>query len=169
MSASPDDPGRMSEEEHFAWWATLSDEEKMVAHVPPGYQHLLLVIAYIKRVLVVCEMKAGERLYHLEWLNKQTDNNYISPEMLAIIEPMSDAEMAMMHEARSLDQKGSDAKSFEILTRWKVLNSFLALNPSILAAIKLRERQRVTEAKFVAAELSSSVVTSNGRLPAPLQ
>jgi hypothetical protein len=139
MSASPDDPGRMSEVEHSAWWATLSDQEKMVANVPPGYQHLLLVIAYIKRVLVICEMKAGERLHHLEWLNKQTDN-YVSPEMLAIIEPMSDAEMAMMHEARSLDQKGSDAKSFAILTRWKVFHSFLALNPSILAAIKLRER-----------------------------
>jgi hypothetical protein len=158
MSASPDDPDKiMSEEEHHAWWATLSDEEKMVAYVPTGYQHLLLVIAYIKRALVLCEMKAGERLHHLEWLNKQTDN-YISPEMLAIIEPMSDAEIAMMHEARSLDQNESDSKSFEILTNWKVFNSFLALNPSILAAIRLRER-RVIKTKSLAAELSTLVGT----------
>jgi hypothetical protein len=155
MSASSDDLGGMSGEEARAWWATLSDEEKMVAYVPCGYQHLLLIIAYVKRTLVLCEMKAGERLHMLEWLNKQTDN-YILPEMLAVIEPMSDAEMAMMHEARSLDQEGSDSKSFEILTSQKVFNSFLALNPSILAAIRLRER-RVIEANSVAAALSSSV------------
>ena len=155
MSASSVDPGRLPEEEHLAWWATLSADQKMVAYIPPGYQHLLLVIAYIKRVLVVCGMKAGERLHYLEWLNKQTDN-YISPEMLAIIEPMSNAEMAMMHEAQSLDPKGSNSESFKILTRWNVFNSFLALNPSILAAIKLRER-RVIEANSVLTGLSSSV------------
>jgi hypothetical protein len=127
----------MSAEEHSAWWDSLSDEQKMIAYVPSGYKHILLAIALTKRVLTTCKMKAGEKLQVLEKLNGLTDG-YITPEMLAMIEPMSDTEYEMLNEARSLDQPDDKAgrASFDVLTSPDVFEHFVRLNPSLLAAIK---------------------------------
>src|SRR5271169_5910961 len=104
-----------------------AEEERAVLHFPTGHRHALLFIAYVKNILVNGEMKAGQRLQFLEWINEQT----FAPEVLEIIEPMSDTEMKMMLEARSLDHKDDPAgmASFKVLTS-EVFNDFLALNPS---------------------------------------
>jgi hypothetical protein len=109
-------------------------------NTPAGYQHLMLWAAYAKRALQY-EMPAGKRLQLLEKLNSLTDD-YFAPEMLAIIEPMCDTEIAMVNEARSLDREDDriGQASFEVLTSWRVFGHFRRLNPSYLAAIKLREQ-----------------------------
>jgi hypothetical protein len=142
VEAKTIEPENMDDERRHAWLHSLSADESRVVMVPVGYKHTLLIIAYIKRALVTCEMRAGERLRFLEKLNGLTDI-FITPEMLAIIEPMSDAEMAIMHEARSLDREDDKlgSASFKVLTSWKVFNHLLRLNPSLLSAILLREKR----------------------------
>ena len=49
-------------------------------------------------------MTAAYRLQFLEWIDRQVDR-VITPEVLETIAPMSAAETAMMHEARSLDDR----------------------------------------------------------------
>ena len=119
-----------------------AEEENTVLHFPTGHRHTLLFIAYVKHILVNVEMKAGQRLQFLEWINGQTCTS-ITPEMLEMIEPMSDTEMKMMHEARSLNRKDDPggSVSFEVLTSKEVFEDFLALNPSLLAAITLHNKQ----------------------------
>jgi hypothetical protein len=61
--------------------------------------------------------------------------------MLAIVQPMSDAEFAFVQEADKLaapDDKLAKDK-FNLLTSDKVFSWFLQLNPSLGAAIKFRE------------------------------
>jgi hypothetical protein len=118
----------------------MSTEQQMaeqMALVPAGYKFEMLVISYIKRVLQTCEMKAHERLRFLEGLNTFTDS-YLGPEVLAMIEPMSDIECEMVHEARSLNREGDKlgSASFDILTSREVFGHFVKLNPSLLAAIE---------------------------------
>ncbi len=86
-------------------------------------------------------MKAGERLQVFEWIDGQTCT-VITPELLEMIAPMSDTEIKMMHEAKSLDRKDDPAglASFKILTA-EVFGDFLKLNPSLLAAIVLHNKR----------------------------
>lgn len=133
-------PEEMGEEEHRAWLDSLSDEERMIVDVPRGYMHHMLAIALGKRILADDDLRLGDRLYVLEMINALTDS-YISPEMLAAIQPMSDTELTIFREAKSLDADGEKLgqASFKVLTSWKVFNYFLALNPSLLVAIKMRK------------------------------
>lgn len=121
-------------EAHCAWLHSLSPEERMIVGVPPGQMFGFLVIAYIKHALLHCKMTAGERLEILECLNRTFD-----PATLAAIEPMSETEIAMVHEARSLDREDDSESmaSYRVLTRVTVFDNFVRLNPSILTAIKM--------------------------------
>jgi len=70
---------------------------------------------------------------------------YFTPEMLATIEPMSNTEIEIFHEATSLDHEDHFPRcneSFKVLTSWRVFGHFRRLNPSYLAAIKLREMNK---------------------------
>jgi hypothetical protein len=88
-------------------------------------------------------MKPGKRLRFLELLNSLTDG-WLTPEILAVIEPAGDTEMAMINEAKSLDgDKGCEA-SLKVLTSPKVFGHFRRLNPSFVAAIKLRQQMTAT-------------------------
>jgi hypothetical protein len=79
-------------------------------------------------------------LRFLEALNGMTDLNFTAP-MLQMIEPMRDTGFQIWKEAKTLDRDGDKScmASFRVLTGWRVFQHFLRLNPSILAAIKLRE------------------------------
>ena len=63
-----------------------AEEENTVLHFPTGHRHTLLFIAYVKHILVNVEMKAGQRLQFLEWINGQTCTS-ITPEMLEMSSP----------------------------------------------------------------------------------
>jgi hypothetical protein len=116
------------------------EEERAVRHFPCGYKHTLLFIGYCKYGLVNCEMRAGQRLQFLEWVNRQVDL-IVTADMLATIEPASVTEVKMMDEALSLDRDGEPAgmASFRVLTSPDVFADFLRLNPSLLKAIMLHD------------------------------
>jgi hypothetical protein len=113
-------------------------DDRLVLFTPAGYKHFFLWAAYVKRALQF-ELPAGKRLKLLERLNSLTDL-YFTPEMLATIEPMSDTEIEMVNEARSLDLEDDrlGQASFDVLTSQRVFGHFLRLNPSLMTAIKLR-------------------------------
>jgi hypothetical protein len=110
-----------------------------VVYTHVGRRHELLIIAYIKHAIERCSMARAERALLLQKLNALPDGS-LTVEMLATIQPMSDIEVEMMHEARSLDPKDDKLgqASFEMLTDLRVFSLFLNLNPSLLTAIKMR-------------------------------
>jgi hypothetical protein len=106
-----------------------------VTYLPPGYRLNMLMIAYAKHALTTLKMKAGERLHLLEKLNELADH-YLTPEVLALIDPMPDPGIEMLRAAFSLDGDARFSASFDILTRDHVFRDFIRVNPSIFAAIK---------------------------------
>lgn len=117
--------------------------------VPPGHQLNMIVTSLFKRWLLG-KMDADLRLRLLEGLDRMTDI-YFRPEMVAMIEPMCDTAYAIWEEAKTLDRKGDLAcmASFRVLTSPRVFNHFIALNPSIFAAIEWREAYRGNVARQV--------------------
>jgi hypothetical protein len=129
--------------EHRAWLDALSDDERTVVYAPVGRLHELLVIAYTKYAIERVKMPRGERAMLLQQLNDlvaKLPHGFLSAEMLATIQPMSDTEVQMMHEARSLDPKDckSGKASFDVLTNLRTFSIFVTLNPSLLTALKMR-------------------------------
>jgi hypothetical protein len=128
-NAEPYDPGvsEYDQGQHAAWLASLSDDDRLAVHTPAGYIHLMQWASAAKRALQ-WEMRPGKRLKLLELLNSLTDN-WLTPEMLAIIALAGDTEMEMMNEARSLDREDDrlGQASFDVLTSWRVFSHFRAL------------------------------------------
>jgi hypothetical protein len=114
--------------------------------IPAGYSHLMLWAAAAKATLRL-QMKPGKRLRLLELLNGLTDN-WLTPEMLAMIEPAGETELAMIAEARSLDREDDrlGQASFNMLTNPQVVAHFMRLNPSLVKAAKLRAQMTATGA-----------------------
>jgi hypothetical protein len=115
-----------------------------------GHALSFIAVALVKRALLDdTTMNAGDRLRLLEKLNGLTDLNFTAA-MLALIDPMSDLELEIYREAKSLDPprpKKDDPRSlhfqasFEILTSPKVFEHFIALNPGLAAAVRLYEQR----------------------------
>jgi hypothetical protein len=125
---------RLSSEERAAWLASLNDDETAIVHVPTGHRYTLVIISETKRWLAH-ELSAAHRLRFLEFLDRCTDN-VLTAEAIASVEPMCDEAYEMVKEARKL---GAD-KALDVFARWDVFNAFIALNPSILIAIKMPRR-----------------------------
>ena len=112
----------------------IAEETEMVDMFPAGYKLSLLFIAYLKNVLTTQKMTAAYRSQFLEWIDRQVDR-VITPEVLEAVEPMSAVEMAMMHEARSLDNRDGPegtrcAASFKVLTNREVFEDSLETSPA---------------------------------------
>jgi hypothetical protein len=116
---------------------------EMILYTPTGYKLMMLVVAKTKRALQRIDMRVRDRLHILEKMNGFTDQ-WFTPEMLAMIEPMSDTEEQMFREARSLDPSGGQPfqASAEILTSQQVFGHFVRLNASLLEAIKFQHNRR---------------------------
>ena len=115
-----------------------SADENAVAITPRGYRYALILAALTKRVLLAKDLKPHDRLELLERLDRVTDRSF-SPAVIAVIEPASDVESAIVHEAHSLDPPNNQrcGASFDVLTSQRVFCNFLMLNPSLLAAVKM--------------------------------
>ena len=109
-----------------------------VALIPPGYRCAMLTAALIKRALAAPNMPPGERLELLEKLNALPDGVF-TPAMLIAIKPMTDAEVAMVDAAASLDSRDSErcTASYDVLTR-QAFPHFASL--SLAPAIALMSR-----------------------------
>jgi hypothetical protein len=112
------------------------NEQPINQIVPVGVRYNFICIALIKCALQTPGIKTGDKLRLLEALNECGH-----PEILAMIEPMSDLEYKIFCEAKSLDIEGSNLSpaqktqaSFDILTG-AAFPHFCALNPGIAKAI----------------------------------
>jgi hypothetical protein len=123
--------GRQSSEERHAWLDSLNNDESAIVHTPVGHRYTLVIISELKRILLQ-PLAAEHRLRFLEFLDSQTDH-FLTAEAIAAVKPMCDEAYEMVKEARKLGA----AKSLDVFARWEVFNAFVALNPSILAAIKM--------------------------------
>src|SRR5262245_35017554 len=78
------------------------NDDELALRLPRGYCDTLIVAAYSKRELALCKMTNNEKLELLEELNKLVDRSFPA-EALAVVQPMDDASMEIVHEARKLD------------------------------------------------------------------
>jgi len=123
--------GRQSSDERIAWLDSLNDDESVIVHVPVGHRYTIVIISEIKRMLLH-DLSAAHRLRFLEFLDSHTDM-VLTAEAIAAVEPMCDEAFELVKEARKLGA----AKALDVFARWEVFNAFVALNPSLLSAIKL--------------------------------
>ena len=123
--------GRQSSDERIAWLDSLNGDESAIVHTPVGHRYTIVIISEIKRRLLQ-PLSAAHRLRFLEFLDSHTDL-VLTAEAIAAIEPMCDEALEMVEEARKLGA----AKALDVFARWEVFNAFVALNPSILTAIKM--------------------------------
>lgn len=110
--------------------------EALIEFIPVGYRYSMIGIAVTKRALGDERLPAGEKLDLLEKLHGYADGQYITPAMLAVIEPASNAEVAIVNAAVSLDgdsERGS--ASYNVLVRDEVFSLFRSVFP----AIQMRE------------------------------
>jgi hypothetical protein len=125
------DPELKPSDDHSAWQADWTDDERLLACTAPGYWHDLIRIAQIKRLLLI-EMPPDLRLGFLQTMNNRVDGT-LTLEAMQRVEPACDLAMKMLDEMNSLS---IDDKS-RLMRRWNVIATSVNLNPSIIEAIKL--------------------------------
>ena len=123
--------GRQSSDERIAWLDSLNGDESAIVHTPVGHRYTIVIISEIKRRLLQ-PLSAAHRLRFLEFLDSHIDL-VLTAEAIAAVEPMCDEALEMVEEARKLGA----AKALDVFARWEIFNAFVALNPSILTAIKM--------------------------------
>jgi hypothetical protein len=123
--------------------AEQTTDDELCLHLADGHKWALVVASLTKRTLQIPDIKPADRLALLEKLNGMTDN-WFTAAMLAGIEPMDDTGRAIYEQARTLDPADdkTHAASFDVLAMPSVFRHFVQLNPSIMAAIKLRAAGR---------------------------
>jgi hypothetical protein len=120
---------KLSDEERDAWLKSLSEDENIILHTPIGLRYILVSIAEVKWFLSE-DIPAEYRLKFLEFIDSHTD--LFTPEAIALVEPMNAEGRELIKEARKLGNKWLD-----VVARWEVFNAFIALNPSMLDALKM--------------------------------
>jgi hypothetical protein len=127
----PQDPELKPTADHSAWQAAWNDDERLLAHCPPGYWYDFVLIGMIKRILQG-DLSPEMRLEFLEQLHKRVHGS-LSLEAMQCVEPACDTAMKMLAETDNLEIK----EKFRMFLRWNVIAVFVNLNPSILDAIRL--------------------------------
>jgi hypothetical protein len=129
--------------------------------ITSGHCFMMIAIASAKRCLAEMPMTVGQRLRVLEQINGAVDIN-LTAEMVQLIEPASDIELAMVDAARALDPKERKPDdpmppSLDLLGRRDVLECFARHNAGIRAVIERmsdRGRQAYAHATDVQASLN---------------
>jgi hypothetical protein len=112
-------------------------DEQLIAHTPRGHKHLLLCVALWKYAVQRLATTPAERLELLGFLDTAADPLVITGEVVAAVEPASDALVAIIHAARALDPHDDPAglASFKMLTSGEVFSTILRVQPTLLAAL----------------------------------
>jgi hypothetical protein len=98
--------------------------------IPKGYAYTIVNISVNKRLLRD-DMPAKERLDLLESLEVSRDDLWLTPKMIATIEPMCDKGNEIVSEARRLDA----SKILDVFADH--FSTFAVLNPSLIAALRM--------------------------------
>jgi hypothetical protein len=107
-----------------------------------------MVCASITKWALQSEMPAEMRLEFLQHLDKMTDH-FLTPEIIAMIEPLSKDSFEIVQEARKL----SPGKALDVYA--DKFDVFAALNPSFIEAVK-RANRRWGHTRDSAQELSDA-------------
>lgn len=99
--------------------------------MPSGYWYDLVAVSQIKRLLQK-DMPADLQVRFLELVTKKA-RGLVPMEAVTVIKPACDAAMAMLEELESL----SIDDRCRVMRRIEVFDAHIALNPSILDAVKL--------------------------------
>ena len=126
----------------------MSDDERMILYTPIGYLHAMVAISVTKRALATRKLSTGEQLEMLEALGKTVDR-YLTAEAVAAIKPICETGAQIVHEAMQADGEHG-IESFHLLSSLEVFNNLLALNPSLMDAIRLCGRMPVTAPRVTA-------------------
>jgi hypothetical protein len=121
----------MSAAERFAWIDSLNEDETEILHFPVMRKCILVFVSLVKHLLEE-DIPTEYRLKYLQWLERR-DDWWCSPRIIAAIEPMCNNGYELLRETMRLGHK----KGFDTLAHWEVFNAFVALNPSLLTAIKM--------------------------------
>jgi hypothetical protein len=105
--------------------------------IPKGYIYTVVNISLSKRLLA-CDIPTRERLELLESLEVD-DERWLTPEMVAAIEPMDDRGYQIVSEARRLDA----GKILDVFAEH--FSTFAVLNPSLIAALRMQPGFRAPE------------------------
>jgi hypothetical protein len=111
----------------------------MIGDLPCGYHYDLVMVSEIKRILQE-EMPLEFRARFLELIAKRA-RGVINMAAVAAVTPAPDAAMAMFKEMDRLSV--SDREN--IMRRRDVFEAHIALNPSIMEAIKLCRDHSILE------------------------
>jgi hypothetical protein len=110
--------------------------------LPAGNRYHFLSIALTKRMLRDdTRLTTADRL---AWLERLTNDEVLSPEQIAAIEPLDDTGTQMLLAAMSLDEQKEKPPlkaSFNLVTSGDLFLLFVQLNPSLLAAAKMTTRR----------------------------
>jgi hypothetical protein len=140
--------------------------DNQIEIVASGTRYTFVAIALAKRALQTPGIKTGDKLHILEMIN-----GWAGPDILAMIDPMSDLEFQIFREAKSLDIEGGNLSpaqktqaSFDILTG-AVFPHFVALNPGIANAIRWRGPSQSATAPQTSAPDGSASQPASGDGP----
>lgn len=111
-------------------------DEKHIVYCAIGHRYTLVLVSILKKLLTE-DMPSAYRLRLLQWLDKCGDQ-WLSPEAIAAVQPMCADGYEMVREAQKLGPK----KALDVYAKADVFRAFVALNPSLLTAIKLCDRTR---------------------------
>jgi hypothetical protein len=125
----------MSGADRGAWIDALNEDESEILHCPVTRKCILVFVSLVKMLLAE-EIPTEYRLKFLQWLERR-DDWWCSPRIIAVIEPMCDNGYELLRETMKLGHK----KGFDTLAHWEEFNAFVALNPSLLTAIKMGKNE----------------------------
>lgn len=110
--------------------------------IPPGYQYTVVIVSITKRMLAD-DIPPEWRLKFLERLDQMaTDGNdrWLTPQMVAAIEPMCDRGHELYSEAAKLD-RGKPGRPGMLDALAKFFPAFAVLNPSLMTALEMEPRR----------------------------
>jgi hypothetical protein len=120
----------LSDQDRIAWIDSLNEDEKAILHCPVGRRYTFVFISYVKHLLAG-ELPPAYRLKFLQWFDRREP--WERPEIIVAIGPMCENGYHLLRETMKLGPK----KYFDVIASWEVFNAFVALNPSLLTAIKM--------------------------------
>lgn len=121
----------LSDDERHAWIDSLNEDETAILHCAIGHRYTLVFISLVKHLLAQ-DLPTDYRLKYLQWLDRRNER-WEQPHIIAMIEPMCEDGYQLLRETVKLGPK----KYFDVIASWEVFNAFVALNPSLLSAIKM--------------------------------
>ena len=115
-----------------------NEDDALISGCPVISRAELVHVSHLKSLLAN-ELPTNYRLKFLQWLDRryspgqEWERMQITPEIVAAIEPICDGAYELLREAMKL----GNPTSVNTIGREDVFRAFVALNPSLLTAIRM--------------------------------